>query len=304
MQAPSDTSAPRGVTGVWLSALRPRTLAAGAVPVAVGAALGLRHGTADWLIITGCLAGALLLQIASNFANDAFDFIKGADTSDRLGPARATQKGWVTPRQMLGATTVVVGLALLLGSWLVSIGGWPIAAIGISGAVCAVAYTGGPVPLGYVGLGDILVFAFFGPAAVIGTTWLQPSAAQVWHQPETWLAACAIGALATAILVVNNLRDRHTDAACGKRTLAVRLGARGARLEWTLLVGGAYLAVAVAAMLDTDPMWLLPWLSAPLAVRTGLQVWRVDGAALNPLLGKTAQLETLFGALLALGLGL
>lgn len=294
-----QTTAPPSIVHIWMTALRPRTLAAGSIPVIVGAALSSRAGKLDITVTVACLLGALLLQVASNFANDAFDSLKGADTDARVGPARATQRGWVSARQMLIATAVVVVGALLVGGWLVSVGGWPIALIGVSGAVCAVAYTGGPIPLGYIGLGDVLVYVYFGLAAVMGTVWVQtpPHALAA----ETMLAASAIGALATAILVVNNLRDRHTDAACGKRTLAVRLGSWGSRMQWSVLVGSAYVAVAVAAVVTAQWGWLLPVLTLPLALRTGHSVWKLDGAALNPLLGGTARLETVFGALLAVG---
>ncbi len=302
MHAPDTRPLPPSFAQIWVSALRPRTLAAGSVPVLVGAALVSRSGGLNVAITLACLAGALLLQVASNFANDAFDTLKGADTEARLGPARATQRGWTTARQMLFATALVVLAALLVGAWLVSLGGWPIALIGLTGAVCAVAYTGGPVPLGYIGLGDVLVYVYFGLAAVVGTVWLQQPARAL--ELETWLAASAIGALATAILVVNNLRDRHTDAACGKRTLAVRLGSRGTRLEWSLLVASAFVAVGAAALLSGDAGWWLPWLTSPLAVQTGRSVWREDGGALNPLLGATARLETIFGVLLSLGVTL
>lgn len=302
MQAPDTQALPPSFAQVWVSALRPRTLAAGSVPVLVGAALVWRSGGLNVAITVACLVGALLLQVASNFANDAFDTLKGADTDARIGPARATQRGWVSARQMLTATTLVVVTALLVGAWLVSLGGWPIALIGLTGAICAVAYTGGPVPLGYIGLGDVLVYVYFGLAAVVGTVWLQQPT-QVWLV-ETWLAASAIGALATAILVVNNLRDRHTDAACGKRTLAVRFGSWATRLEWSLLVASAYVAVGAAGLLSGDAGWWLPWLTLPLAVHTGRSVWREDGPALNPLLGATARLETIFGVLLSLGVAI
>ncbi len=303
MQAATPASAETrhpGRVGAWAAALRPRTLAAGAVPVLVAVALAWRWGAWDAAVSLACLAGALLLQVASNFANDAFDYLKGADTAARVGPARATQQGWLSARQMLTGTAAVVLAALCVGGWLVARGGWPIAVIGLTGAVCAVAYTGGPRPLGYLGLGDLLVFVYFGLAAVGGTVWLL--APERIAEPGVWLAASAVGALASAILVVNNLRDRHTDAAAGKRTLAVRIGPRATRAQWAALVAGAFSAVALAAWESGDAAWLLPWLSAPLAVKTGRAVRRRDGAGLNPLLGETAKLETVFGLLLSVGL--
>ena len=282
----------------WTSAVRPRTLAAGAVPVALGSALAAQvDAFALWPAIAA-LAGALLLQIGSNLANDVFDFLNGADDDGRIGPARATQKGWISTRQMLVATGLVFLAALAVGAYLVTIGGWPIVIIGLSGILCAVAYTGGPVPLGYHGLGDPLVFIFFGPVAVLGTYYVQ--AGEV-----TWMAGWAsatVGLLATAILVVNNLRDRHTDERAGKRTLAVRMGAQGARREYLALVSIAYaIPAGLAAFGGAGLGWLLPLLSSPLAVRRILAVHTQDGAALNTELAATAQLCAVFGALLCIG---
>ncbi|MDP6942774.1 MAG: 1,4-dihydroxy-2-naphthoate polyprenyltransferase [Myxococcota bacterium] len=283
---------------VWWSAIRPKTLAAGAVPVAVGSALAAQAGAFDALPALAALLGALLLQIGSNLANDVFDFLKGADDDARLGPARATQRGWLSPRQTMAGAGVVFGLAVLVGLYLVSVGGWPIVAIGVAGIVCAVAYTGGPVPLGYRGLGDPLVFIFFGPVAVLGTYYVQVGAV-------SWLAAwvsASIGLLATAILVVNNLRDRHTDARAGKRTLAVRLGATGARREYVALIGLAYaIPTALAAVGLAGLGYLLPWLSSPLALQRVRAVVTLDGAALNAELAATARLTAVFGALLSVG---
>ena len=303
MMTPHDAntlSARPSTLRVWVSALRPQTLAAGGIPVLIGAALAVYHERFHGLSVAFCMAGALALQITSNFANDAFDYLKGADNSDRIGPARATQRGWVTPRQMLLTTGVAACVSLLIGLWLMQRGGLPIALIGIGGLICAVAYTGGPYPLGYLGLGDVLVFLFFGLAAVGGTVWVQAPHGEL--APTVWLAACAAGALATAILVVNNLRDRHTDAASGKRTLAVRFGERAARWQWTTLVVGAYVCSLVAAWMDREPAWLATLVTTPWAVRTGRAVWRTDGADLNPLLGATARLELGYGLTLSVAL--
>lgn len=282
----------------WTSAVRPKTLAAGAVPVVVGSALAAEAGSFQLLPALAALVGALLLQIGSNLANDVFDFLNGADDADRVGPARATQQGWLSPRQMMVGAGVVFSAAIVVGSYLVSVGGWPIVVIGLSGIVCAVAYTGGPAPLGYRGLGDPLVFLFFGPAAVLGTYYVQVGAL-------SWVAAWAsasVGLLATAILVVNNLRDRHTDARAGKRTLAVRMGATGARREYVALLGLAYaIPAGLAAMGLAGLGWLLPWLSGPLALRRIRAVRSLDGAALNGELAATARLTAVFGALLSVG---
>ena len=282
----------------WTSAVRPRTLAAGAVPVAVGSALAAQAEAFMLWPALAALAGALLLQIGSNLANDVFDYLKGADDEQRVGPARATQRGWISTRDMFVGTGLVFGAATLVGLYLVSVGGWPIVVIGLAGILCAIAYTGGPLPLGYHGLGDPLVFIFFGPVAVLGTYYVQVG-------DVSWIAAAAsasVGLLATAILVVNNLRDRHTDARAGKRTLAVRFGAQGARREYYALVGLAYaIPAGLAAMGLASLGWLLPWLSGPLALKRMRAVGTLDGAALNAELGATAQLGALFGALLCLG---
>ena len=283
---------------VWWQTARPATLWAGVVPVLVG--LGVAIGEDFWHSggAIGALAGAVLLQLGTNFVNDYADFEKGADTAARLGPARARQRGWLSARALLIASAVVFALATAVGVYLIRLGGWPIAAIGGGGIAAAILYTAGPKPLGYLGLGDVFVMGFFGFAAVLGTHWLQTgavSAAALW-------AAWPVGALATAILVVNNLRDRHTDVEAGKRTLAVRFGARFARLEYTVLVVSAYAVPALAIAAGHAPTtWLLPWLTAPMAWRTARAVWRSDGAALNPLLGATARLELAFGVLLAAG---
>lgn len=287
-----------GPVGAWIAALRPKTLAAGATPVLVGCALAGAAGAFDLAVSLACLAGALLLQVASNLVNDLFDHLRGADGPDRMGPARAAQQGWLGPRAMAWAATASLLLAVAVGSYLVAVGGWPILAIGLGGLVAAVAYTAGPVPLGYVGLGDPLVFLFFGPVAVAGTVFVQVGRVA----PEVWWASASLGALATAILVVNNLRDRHSDARAAKRTLAVRFGATACRVEYTVFVACAYGALVAAVLIGlAHPGWLLPLGSLPMAGRRIVALWRTDGADLNAELEATARLEALFGALLAVG---
>ncbi len=273
----------------WIAAIRPATLWAAVVPVAVGTALAIADGHRAWLVALWALVGAVLIQIGTNLVNDLADFHAGADGPDRLGPPRATAQGWLTSRQVAGGAALALTLAALVGAWLVTVGGWPILALGVASIACAVAYTAGPFPLGYLGLGDLFVLLFFGLGAVGGSYFLQ---AGTWSV-ESAAAGVAVGALATAILVVNNLRDRAGDARVGKRTLAVRFGPRFARLEYAALLAVAYLACPAMG-------WWLPLLSAPVAVVAIRGVWRRDGAALNPLLGATARLELVFGALLAL----
>ena len=240
---------------LWWKTIRPATLLAGGVPVVVASALALGHPDFEWWVAGLCLLGSLLIQIATNFANDYYDFVKGADREDRLGPQRATQQGWVSPAQMKKATYVVLGLALLVGTVLIWRGGWPIALLGCVSLLLAIGYTGGPFPLAYLGLGDLFVLGFFGLGATLGTFWLLTFSLQ----PGVFYAGFALGALATAILVVNNLRDRHTDAVAGKRTLAVRWGPRAARLEYVGLLVASYGAVLLAVVqgdLPDTALWV------------------------------------------------
>ncbi|MCB9745963.1 MAG: 1,4-dihydroxy-2-naphthoate polyprenyltransferase [Alphaproteobacteria bacterium] len=282
----------------WALATRPKTLLAGATPVFVGAALAAGDGAFAWGPSLAALAGSLLIQIGTNLANDYFDFRSGADNADRVGPARATQQGWLTPRQVAGGAALVLALAFAVGLYLLSVAGWPIFVVGVVSILLAVAYTGGPFPLAYHGLGDLFVLIFFGFVAVGGTYYVNA----LTLTPEVLLAGLPVGLLATAILVVNNLRDRHTDAAANKRTLAVRLGAGPARAEYLLCVALSYATPGVALATGWGAWgWLLPLLSLPLALRQVRTIYRVDGAALNPELGATARLELVYGALLSIG---
>lgn len=283
---------------VWLSAARLRTLPVAVAPVVVGTALAWADGAHAWLAALAAALGALLLQVGTNFANDVFDFEKGADTADRIGPPRATQLGWVTPAAMRRATFMAFGAACLPGLYLVSVGGWPVVAIGLFSIVAGLAYTGGPFPLGYHGLGDVTVFIFFGLVAVCGTYWVQALAL-----PHHAIAVSSlIGALATVPLAVNNLRDATTDAVAGKRTLAVRFGARAVQAEIVGLIAFAYIGcVWIWAIGLGPPGVVLAWLTLPLARRLLKRLRRSEGAALNPLLGESARLELLFAFSLALG---
>ena len=243
--------------------------------------------------------GALLLQIFSNVANDYFDFAKGADTSERLGPTRVMAAGLLSPRAMRRGMVLVVALAALDGVYLVLVGGWPILVVGLASLVAAVLYTGGPFPYGYHGLGDLFVFVFFGLVAVAGTYFVQAGALAV----EVLVAAAAVGALVTAILVVNNLRDIATDARAGKRTLAVLIGARNTRLQYVVLLVLAYAAPFVLWLgFERGAAILLPLLSLPLAIRRAGSLYRATGTAFNALLAATAQLSLIYSLLLSLGL--
>jgi 1,4-dihydroxy-2-naphthoate octaprenyltransferase len=298
-------SAPRGGWRVWLLAARPATLSAAIVPVAVGTACAVAAGKFRLGPALGALLGAIFIQIGTNFANDVFDAEKGADTAERLGPTRAVQAGLLSPRQMRAGMAVVFGLAFLIGVYLVAVAGWPLVLIGLASIASGIAYTGGPYPLGYHGLGDLFVLVFFGFVAVCGTAYVQAGAVPLL----AWWASVPVGALATAILVVNNQRDRVTDERAGKRTLAVRFGRGGAIAEWLILVAIAQ-AVPLLLGLGLVPgippsLWrCLPLASLPLVLAPARRVLRADGRELNPALGATARLLLVHGLLFAAGLAL
>jgi len=283
----------------WLVAARPRTLPIAVAPVAVGSAVALADGSARTGPALAALAGALLLQLASNFANDLFDFEKGADTEDRIGPPRATQLGLLTPRQMRIGTAWVLAAATGVGLYLVVIAGWPVVAVGLLSVAAALAYTGGPWPFGYKGLGDVAVFLFFGVIAVSGTHYVQ----SLTLSPDALLASLPVGALATAILVVNNVRDIETDRRAGKLTLAVRMGRRGGCAEYVTLLAFAYLSLPVLWAVCGRSVWItLPLLTLPAAVRLARKLLgSVEGPPLNAALAETARLALIFSLLLSAG---
>ncbi len=284
----------------WLLASRPQTLTAAVVPVAVGTAVADVAGSAKLGPALAALLGAMFIQIGTNFANDVFDFENGADTAARLGPVRAVAAGMITPAAMRLAMIAAFALATLCGVYLTAIAGWPVVAIGVASVASGIAYTGGPFPLGYHGLGDVFVFVFFGLVAVCGTTFVQLGSVPAL----AWWAAIPVGALATAILVVNNVRDRRTDVVARKKTLAVRFGRRVALAQYLALIAAAYATPLVISAMVGSPLVLLPLLSMPLALACVRGVLTADGAALNPYLARTAQLLAIHGLLLAGGLWL
>ena len=301
-------------TKAWLMAARPQTLPAAAAPVIVGTGLAVADGVVAPLPALFAFVGAALIQIGTNFANDYYDAINGADTEDREGFTRVTQSGLISPAQVKLATIVTFGLAILSGTYLVYVGGLPILVIGLVSVVCGWAYTGGPYPLGYHGLGDLFVFVFFGLVAVTGTYYVQ--AAAVLAEPLTTtlpagtittaavVASLPIAAISTAIIVVNNIRDLETDAETGKRTLAVRLGYRWSRLEYVAMLALAYV-VPVWFWLGTDygPGVLLALVTLPYAAMVARTVLtRTDGEALNPALEQTGKLLALYAVCFAGGL--
>lgn len=287
-----------GSLAAWLSAMRPRTLPAAAVPVVVGTALCFAVGGLHLGAALAALFGALCIQVGTNFANDVFDAEKGADGPERKGPTRMVAAGLISPTAMRAGVAVAFGLATLAGVYLFTVAGWPVIAIGVASLLAGLAYTGGPYPLAYHGLGDLFVLVFFGFVAVGGTVFVQ-----LGHLPlTTWFLALGVGALSTALLVVNNLRDVEEDQKNGKRTLAVKLGRRGALLEHTGMLLLAYAAAGTLVNLE-QPATLIALFTLPLAARRyrGLRA-AVTGEAFNAELARTGQLLTLYGLSLAAAL--
>lgn len=284
---------------IWLLASRPKTLPAAISPVLVGTALAWSDGQFSLAPTLAAAVGALLLQILSNFANDYFDFEKGVDTRERVGPTRVMAAGLLSARELRLGMAVVISLAVLDGIYLVVVGGWPILAVGAASILAALLYTGGPLPFGYRGLGDLFVFIFFGLTAVCGTYYVQAGTLS----PVIFVAAAPVGFLITAILVVNNLRDIETDARAGKRTLAVLIGHKSTRRQYLLLLVLAYSAPLLLWLgYDLGPAVLLPLLSLPLAFRRATSVYSAMGKEFNSVLAATAQLSLQFSLLLSIGI--
>ena len=286
--------------GAWLLATRPKTLPAAVAPVMVGSAQAYADQDFALLPALAALAVALLLQIAVNLANDYFDFKKGIDTDDRLGPARVTQSGLIAPNRVKFAMSTTLVLSLLPGIYLAARGGWPVIIIGGASIMAALAYSGGPYPLASHALGDLFVFIFFGLVAVCGTYYVQA----LNLTADLLLMGSMVGLMITAILVVNNLRDIQTDQWADKRTLAVILGARGTKMEYSLLHAGAYLLPIIIWISDqADGFILFPLLSLPWAIPLNRAIWtNPAGASLNQTLAGTARLALLFSLSLSIGL--
>ena len=298
----------------WVIAARPQTLPAAAAPVAVGVGLALGDGVFAPLPALAALVGASLIQIGTNFANDYYDAVNGADTDDREGFTRVVASGLIDPGAVRRAMWLAFAAAVAVGTYLVAVGGVPILVVGVVSVAAGIAYTGGPYPLGYHGLGDLFVFVFFGVVAVAGTYYVQAAALAGGAVPVTLpagtvtlaavVAGVPIAALSTNILVVNNLRDREEDAATGKRTLAVRFGPRFARAEYLAMTALAYLT----------PVWFaatgrgaaaLPLVTLPLAAAvTRTVLTETSGEALNPALESTGRLLAAYAAAFAVGLAL
>ncbi len=285
---------------IWIKAARPQTLPAAFVPVFVGAGLAFHDDVFALLPSVVALTCALLIQIGTNFANDYYDYKKGADTDHRIGFERATATGLVTDRQMLFATVATMSLAFLLGLYLVWHAGWIILLIGVLSLICGILYTGGPFPLGYNGLGDLFVFIFFGIVAVMGTYYVN---ALEWSSASFW-SSLAIGALSTNILVVNNLRDVEQDRPAGKNTIGVLFGEDALRYEYLVMLLLSF-AMPVYLFLRFSYSWpvILPILTIPIALVLLNQIWtETDKRKLNKTLERTAQFMALFGLLLGIGI--
>jgi 1,4-dihydroxy-2-naphthoate octaprenyltransferase len=283
---------------IWLAATRPRTLPAAVAPVLVGSALAWRDGKFDGAAAGLCLAFAVLVQIGTNFANDYYDFVNGADTAARVGPRRAVASGLIAPATMKGAMWAVFAAAFLSGLALVAWGGPWLIAVGVASILCGVAYTGGPFPLGYHGLGDLFVFLFFGLVAVGATYFVQAGTVTA----DAWLAAVPIGLLAANILVVNNYRDVETDRVAGKRTLVVRFGRRFARAQFAGSLAVSLVVPLVFLARGHHAASLLPLLLTPLAwSHVGRLRDSKTPSELIALLGDTGKLLALYATLLAAG---
>lgn len=294
----SNSQSPSGFR-VWFLAIRPKTLWAAVAPVIIGTALAYDVGGVHWLSAAAALMGALFIQIGTNLSNDYFDFKKGADAQNRLGPVRVTQSGLIAPEKVKAAAHIAFKIAFIIGIYLVIRGGWPIVIIGLLSIVFGIMYTGGPFPLGYKGLGEIFVLIFFGPVAVGGTYYVQVL------EIDWVVIACGLspGLISVAILTVNNLRDIESDAKAGKRTLSVRFGKTYAQILY------------LASMLMASIMPLLIWLKTGFHVYSLLTLLIIvmavpaikkvfeyqNGVELNKVLEYTGQLLLLYSILFAVG---
>lgn len=294
--APADTPSP---FRVWLAATRPQTLALSLAPVMLGTAFAIYHDSFDGVAALFALLVAVFIQIGTNIANDYFDFKKGADTADRLGPARVTQRGWLAPSTVARAAILFFALAFLAGLVLVYKAGWELLILGIVCILAGAWYTGGPAPLAYTGLSDIFVVIFFGPVAVLGTYYAQTKTLDTGAA----LASLTIGLMATAVLVVNNLRDQKTDRIANKRTLVVRFGQDFGHVEHTLCLTLPFVVIAVGGYMGLFPTRsLLTFLLMPLVALDIYRVRQKEGAALNAHLASAARLCALFSLLFSLAL--
>jgi 1,4-dihydroxy-2-naphthoate octaprenyltransferase len=295
---PAVVHAPPTGWQVWWAAARPRTLTLAAAPVIAGSAIAWGEDvTPAWGSALAALLTALLIQIGTNLHNDAADYESGNDLADRLGPLRVTAAGWASAARVHGAAGIAFALALLLGGYLVAVGGWPIFAIGSASLLAGLAYSGGKHPISHTPFGEVFVWVFFGLLAVVGSHWLQAGR----FSASAWIVGAAVGLPAAAVLLVNNLRDRETDMRAGRRTLAAVLGDVRARRAYAVLMLLPFACMPILAAAGHAGAWL-----AVLALPFGMSLVRrlqggIAGPALNHFLARTAQCALAFAALLAVG---
>ena len=288
-----------GPVATWVLAARPKTLPAALAPVVVGTAVAYGVGRFRAGPALAAALGALLLQVGSNLANDVYDFERGADREGRTGPLRVTQAGLLAPGQVRAGMAGVFGAAILVGLYLTAVAGWPVVVIGLAAIAAAIAYTGGPYPLGYNGLGELFVLLFFGFAAVCGTAFVQAG----YVPAQAWPAGFAAGCLTTAILVVNNVRDIEQDRISGKRTLPVRFGRDWGIAEFIALTALSFLVPTTLVVTGRAPRTLLLVLvAAPLAVPLVRSLREERGPVLNHTLAGTARLLLVWSILYSAGL--
>jgi len=308
-----ETAAPSRIK-IWLMAIRPQTLPAAGAPVVVGTGLAVRQGVFSLFPAVTALVGALLIQIGTNLTNDYYDAVKGADTAEREGFTRVTQAGLVEPEKVRLGAAVAFGSAVLVGLYITYVGGLPILAVGVVAILSGIAYTAGPYPLGYHGLGDVFVFVFFGVVAVTGTYYVQAAASLAAPLPttvpagtvpfEALVASLTMAGISTDVLVVNNIRDRETDRVAGKRTVAVRFGYGWSRVQYVALLLLAYLVPPVLWLgYGFEPTVLAPLVTLPYAAFvTRTVLTRTDGNALNPALEQTGKVLAVFAVLFSFGM--
>ncbi|MCP4139214.1 MAG: 1,4-dihydroxy-2-naphthoate polyprenyltransferase [Chloroflexi bacterium] len=281
---------------IWLLAIRPKTLPAAGAGVITGSALAYYDGAFSFFPAFAAFIGAILLQIGSNLANDVFDYLRGAESKERLGPLRVTQAGLLTPKEVQKGMWITFALAALIGVYLIIVAGWAILLIGLTAIFAAIAYTG---PISDKGLGDIFVFLYFGVAAVVGTYYVQTLSTS----SATWWMSIPIGLLIVNILVVNNLRDIDVDKAAGKITTAVRMGIPATRIEYIILLGISYLILPLLIWMRIAPVWtLLVWLSLPLAWKVAQTVLNETGRPLNEALAGTGKIALIYSILFFMGI--
>lgn len=283
----------------WILASRPKTLLAAFVPVIIGSAVAAHHNSFKPLAATVALICSVLIQVGTNFTNDLYDFLSGKDTKERLGPTRALASGLISVNEMKAGVFITFALTFLLGLYLVYLGGWLILLIGIFSIIAGIAYTAGPYPLAYNGLGDIFVFIFFGLIGTVGTYFVQTREINIL----AFWASVPVGALITNILVVNNYRDLEEDKSNGKNTLAVKLGEKFARLQYVAFMFLSYAILFVVYFTYKESLFVfLPLLSLPIAVKLIKMIYSLKGTELNDTLALTAKLSLIYGLLFAAGI--